>query len=224
MMINILICDDMEEIRQYFEWIINSCDDMHVVAAASSGEQAVEYADKYSPDIVLMDVQMAESSDGITATERITAAHPHLKVIMLTIHNDDELLIDSYAAGAVDYLNKETDADKILATIRSAYANEYFVGPKIARTVKEKYKRGRSFEMSAVFFINNMSKLTNSEWKILKCIYDGKKRKEIANELVLSDETVKFHTRNILKKLQFPTTAEAVAFLKKMQIIEKFNL
>ena len=75
-----------------------------------------------------------------------------------------------------------------------------------------------------MFFINNMSKLTNSEWKILKCIYDGKKRKEIANELVLSDETVKFHTRNILKKLQFPTTAEAVAFLKKMQIIEKFNL
>jgi DNA-binding NarL/FixJ family response regulator len=98
---------------------------------------------------------MAEAADGIMATEEIMSLMPDMKIIMLTIHNDDELLIESYVAGAVDYLIKETDAETIYDTIRSAYSNKYFVGKVIAQKVKEKFSRGRAFETSALFFINN---------------------------------------------------------------------
>lgn len=223
-MIKVMLCDDMEDIRQYFEWKINSQEDMKVVAMAESGKQAVTMALTHKPDVILMDVQMAEAADGIMATEEIMSLMPDMKIIMLTIHNDDELLIESYVAGAVDYLIKETDAETIYDTIRSAYSNKYFVGKVIAQKVKEKFSRGRAFETSALFFINNMSRLTNGEWKILHYLYDGKKRKEIAEAEFLSEETVKFHIRNILKKMGFATTAEMISFLKDFGVMEKFKL
>lgn len=223
-MIRVMLCDDMEEIRQYFEWIINSQDDMSVVAMAQSGKEAIEIAKEVKPDIILMDVQMEEERDGIAATEEISSILPDVKIIMLTIHSNDKLLIDSYIAGAVDYLIKETQTDVICETIRNAASSKNFVGTIISQKIKEKIKREKSFEYSAIFFINNMTKMTNAEWKTLKLLYNGKKRKDIAKEEVVSEETVKFHIRNILKKLNFTSTTEMVSFLKKTGIIEKFNL
>ena len=223
-MIKVMLCDDMNEIRQYFEWVINGQSDMEVIATARSGAEAVNKAMECKPDIILMDVQMNDARDGIDATKQITKCLPDTKVIMLTIHNDDDFLIDSYVAGAVDYMIKETEVDVICDTIRSAYSNKYFVGSVIAQTVKEKFNRERSYELSVMYFINNMSRLTNAEWRILKFLYDGKKRKDIAEAEVLSEETVKFHIRNILKKLNFASSAEMVRFLKELGIFEKFNL
>ncbi len=219
-----MVCDDMEEIRQYFEWLINSQEDMQAVPGAESGKQAVEYAQKYKPDVILMDVQMEEATDGIRATSDIIEMMPDVRVIMLTIHKDDGLLIDSYVAGAVDYIIKETEVETIYDTIRLAYSNKYFVGRTIARAVKERFNRGRDMEASALYFINNMSRLTNGEWKILHHLYSGKKRREIAEIEVLSEETVKFHIRNILKKLRFSSTAEMISFLKDFGVLEKFKL
>ncbi len=219
-----MICDDMEEIRDYYKWIIDSQEEMSVVACAASGKEACVLAEETKPDIVLMDIQMDEANDGIGATERIVQALPDVKVIVLTIHNDDELLIDAYTAGAVDYIIKDTDSSVVLKTIRSAYANKYFVGTTIAKKVKESFNREREYEKSLMYFINNMSQLTNAEWKILRLLYSGKKRKEISRDEVLSEETVKFHIRNILKKMGFSSTADMISYLKKIGIIEKFNL
>lgn len=223
-MIKVMLCDDMEEIREYFEWIVNSQDDMSVVATAQSGREAVETASRCKPDVILMDVQMEEIKDGIVATEKLNKMLPDVKVIMVTIHNDEKILIDSYVAGAVDYILKESAAEVVCDTIRRAFSNENFLGTTIAQKVKDRIKRSIEFEYSALFFINKMSNLTSAEWKILKHLYNGKKRKDIAKEETLSEETIKYHIRNMLKKLNFSSTDEMVNFLKTTGVIEKFNL
>lgn len=223
-MIKVMICDDMKEIRQYFEYIVNQQKDMQVIAVADSGAKAVALAEEKKPDIILMDIQMDGMRDGITALAHIMETLTETKIIMLTIHDDDDLLIESYAAGAVDYLLKETEADIICNTIRSAYSNKYFVGPIIAQKVRERFNKGSNYEKSMVFFINNMVQLTNSEWMILKHLYANRKRREIAKIEKLSEDTVKFHVHNILKKLNFTSTKEMIVFLKQTEIMEKINI
>ena len=223
-MIKVLICDDSEEIRMYFEWIIDSQNDMKVVATAKNGKDVVEKAVEVNPDVILMDIQMEKEKSGIEATEIISRKLQNVKIIMLTIHNNDDLLLESYVAGASDYIIKEDCMNTLCKTIRNAYNNQYYIGSIIAQKVKDVFNRAVDMEKSAMYFINCMSNMTNSEWKILKHLYKGKKRKEIAAEEILSEETVKYHIRNILKKLGFSNTAEMIGHLKKMGIIEKFNL
>lgn len=223
-MISVMLCDDVKEIREHFKRIIDSNDDMQVVCMAQSGAEAIKKATEYKPDIVLMDIQMEDAKAGIAATEKICDILPGCRVIMLTIHKSDDLLIEAYTVGAVDYIIKETDPNTICRTIRNAYQNEQFIGTEIMDKVRKKLITNKTMEISMMFFVNNMSKLTNSEWKILKQLYYGKKRREIASSECLSEETVKIHTRHILKKLNFRTVSELVSYLKSLNIVETFHL
>ena len=219
-----MLCDDVKEIREHIEFIINSNDDMRVVCMTESGTEAVTKAMECKPDIILMDIQMEDAKAGIAATEKICSILPECRVIMLTIHKNDDLLIEAYIAGAVDYIIKESEPDIICRTVRSAYENEQFVGTEVMDKVRKKLIRNKTMETSMMFFINNMSKLTASEWKILEKLYYGMKRREIALEEHLSQETVKLHTRHILKKLDFRTVSELISYFKSQKIVETFNL
>lgn len=215
-MIRIMLCDDVKSIRDYFGKAINSQPDLEVLYAASSGKEALDYLEgcETLPDIVLMDIQMEEEKAGILATREIHDRYPDIKILMLTIHENDELLIEAYLAGAVDYIVKDVPTEEICATLRKVNENENFVSSIIREKTREKLDKNRMLEISMVFFVNKMSKLTNSEWRILELLYQGKKRKEIAKTEVLSEETVKLHIRHILRKLEFTTSKEMVSYLK----------
>lgn len=224
-MIKIMLCDDLKTIRDSFVQAINRQEDMQVVYAAASGSEAVEYLNHCEalPDIILMDIQMESEKAGIEATRQIHEKYPRIKILMLTIFENDDLLIEAYLAGAVDYIVKDVSWKKICDTLRSASVNENFVGTIIREKTREKLDQSRLMETSMLFFINRLSKLTNSEWRILEHLYEGKKRKEISREEVLSEETVKLHIRHILRKLGFDSTREMVAYLKEIRFWDYFK-
>ena len=221
----IMLCDDIKSIREYFEKIINQQEDMEVIYGAASGQEAVEYLAGAGelPDIILMDIQMEDEKAGITATRQIHERHPQIKILMLTIHENDDLLIEAYLAGAVDYMVKDVSPEMICSTLRNANENENFIGTIIREKTREKLDKNKLLETSMVFFINKMSKLTSSEWRILQQLYEGKKRREIAKTEYLSEETVKLHIRHILRKLGFASSREMVEYLKKIKLLDYYN-
>lgn len=223
-MIKVMVCDDLAEIRRHFARVIAGEDDMMLVAEAASGKEAVELAAIHKPDIILMDVQMETEDAGITATKEIVEKIPKTKVIILTIYNNDEIVIDAYVAGAVDYIIKESSKDELCNSIRKVYENEDFLGTRIIRETRKRLKESMKKEQSLLYFVNNISKLTATERKIIKYLYDGKRRKMIADIECVSEESVKWHIRNILRKLNFATTAEMVAFLKQADIFMDFDI
>ncbi len=222
-MIKCVVCDDIKTIREHFAEVINMQEDMTVTGMASTGDEAVEITQQTKPDIVIMDIQMDSGMDGIEATKRITDT-TQSKVIMLTIHQSDEFMVDAYLAGAVDYLFKEVDNNIICDTIRNVYKNDSFMGPRLVRKIKEQICKSKRKEMSIMFFINNFSKLTEMERVVLKYLYNGKKRSQIAQSEFISQETVKSHVRHILRKLGFTNVNEMVGFLRSIQIFEDYNL
>lgn len=219
-MIDVMICDDIADIRKFYREVVQSQEDMQVVAEAGSTDEAVEKALLYKPDIIMMDVQMDEEKSGIVATERILQKLPGTKVIILTIHNDDDLVVDAYMAGAVDYMVKGTNADEVCAVIRKTHATEDFLGVRIGEALRVCIKKARRQEKSMLYLINNMMRLTTTEKIILEQLYQKKKRKKIAEENFMSEETVKIHIRHILRKLEFDSTAEMVRELEVMGVME----
>ena len=139
-MIKIMLCDDLKTIRDSFVQAINRQEDMQVVYAAASGSEAVEYLNHCEalPDIILMDIQMESEKAGIEATRQIHEKYPRIKILMLTIFENDDLLIEAYLAGAVDYIVKDVSWKKICDTLRSASVNENFVGTIIREKTREK--------------------------------------------------------------------------------------
>lgn len=222
-MIRIMICDDMIDIRKHYVECINTQPDMQVVCQAGATEEAIQNALEHRPDIILMDVQMDENDSGVIATERITRELPDTKVVMLTIHNDDDIVVDAYMAGAVDYMIKSSQAQEICEKIRRIYSTEDFLGRRVSNALRNKIIKAQKQERSIIYLINRMSKLTVTEQKILEQLYNKKKRKKIAAENYMSEETVKIHIRHILKKLQFSSTMEMVSELEKMGIMELYE-
>ena len=222
-MISVVLCSESEEFRLYFEHHINAQEDMSVVVSAKSVANILEFAALHNPDVILLDVHTGET-DGIFATKEIAKTMPDSKIIIIAPDEDDELPIECYSAGAVDYLVWGDGEENILNSIRNAYANEFFVGRSIAHKVQRLFEKGKSLETGALFYVDNMTKLTNRERIILHHLYEGKKRRKIAQEEFSSEETVKFHIRNILKKTGFASVSELVRFLKQSGIMEKFSL
>lgn len=225
-MIKVMLCDDIKSIRNYFEKTISAETDMEVIYAASSGQEAVAYLEEAEilPDIILMDIQMEDERAGIAATEKIHGMYPEIKILMLTIHENDDFLIEAYMAGAVDYLGKDVESSVICDTLRNAKENRNFIGSIIREKTREKLNKNRAMEASLLFFINKMSKLTNSEWRILRKLYEGKKRRDIARAEVLSEETVKLHIRHILRKLEFSSSREMIDYLKELKLLDYYKI
>ena len=222
-MISVMICDDMIDIRQYYVDCINAQPDMQVVCQAGATEEVIQKALAHRPDIILMDVQMDENNSGVIATERITKEIPDTKVVMLTIHNDDDSVVDAYMAGAVDYMIKSSQPQEICENIRRIYTTDEFLGKRVSNALRNKIIKVQKQERNIIYLVNRMSKLTATEQKILEPLYKKKKRKKIAAENYMSEETVKIHIRHILKKLQFSSTTEMVSELEKMGIMEMYE-
>ena len=222
-MISVMICDDIKEIRDNLKQMIDSQEDMKVVSMAETAEEAIRSAREKRPDVILMDVQMDEVNSGILATHAITNSLPHTRVIMLTVHNNDDLIADAYRVGAVDYILKDATRDDVCDSIRKVYQNEEFLGKLIAKVLRDKMSKMQKQEISILYLINHLFALTPTEMMILKLLYQKKTRKMIAKEKFISEETVKIHIRHVLRKLDFNTTSEMVSNLRHMGVMEYFE-
>ena len=219
-MIGIMICDDLYDICDFFSKKINSQEDMEVLCVSHDAQSSIDNAIKYKPNIILMDIQMDEYCSGIIATKKIMEELPATKIIMLTIHNSDELIVDSYVAGAVDYIIKDSPVEEICNLIRKVYNSSEFLGRTIANVLYKYIKNCKNIEPSINYTINYLLKLTPVEVEIVKMLCKKKKRKEIAKEKELSENTVKQHIRHILKKLNFESTSKMIDFLEELDIMD----
>ena len=208
-MIKVLIVDDHPLVRRGIKTLLDVYDDIEVIGEAENGREALEICEKYKPDIVLMDLIMPEVN-GIEATKEIVKNWSYIKVVTLTSFLDKKLIEDSLKAGAIGYVLKNISGDKLVATIRDA----------------DKGKSTLSSEASD-FLISNIKKppvedyhLTSQEKNILACLVEGLSNKKIAQKLILSLSTVKFHVSNILNKLGVSSRTEAVSLAIKNKLVQ----
>jgi len=191
----ILLCDDQAVIRDGLEMLLNLEKDFQVVGAAQDGAEAVELAAQKKPDLILMDLKMP-IMNGIEATREIRVKFPNIKILVLTTYDDDEWVFDAIRAGACGYLLKDTSRQKIVEAIRGTMEGKSFIDPAIAGKLLNQVASRQTQPASIL-----TDKLTERELDVLRLIAKGINNSEIANQLHLSEGTVRNHVSAILEKL-----------------------
>ena len=167
--IKIIICDDLQNIVDYFSMIIQQDPSLVLIGTARSAGEAVALAEAESPDIVLMDIQMENGEAGIQATKQIKQKNPKIKVIIVTVHEEDALLFKAYGAGAEDYIIKTQSPETILKSIHDVYHNQLSLRPEIAAKLREEFTRLQNSQSSLMYTLNLVSRLTMQSLRFCGC-------------------------------------------------------
>ncbi len=197
---------------------LEDADDLEVVGEASNGAEAVDSCARVAPDVVLMDVRMPEM-DGIEATRRIVEAMPPVRVLMLTVSDEGDDLVEAIKAGASGYLLKEVSISAIAAAVRSVAAGHSFISPLMAAKLLAEF-RSLAARPGGLFAGNGTAGLTEREILVLDAMAKGGGNREIASHLQLSERTVHNHVRNVLQKLQLHSRTEAVLYAVREGLID----
>ncbi|WP_432664127.1 response regulator transcription factor [Wukongibacter baidiensis] len=211
--IRILIVDDHSLMRQGLKQILEIEEDIEVVGLAVDGEDALEQCFKLRPDVILMDINMP-NMNGIQALRRIKDMGIETKVIMLTIHDDREYLFETVNIGAEGYVLKDAESNSLIRAIRNVYFGESYIHPSLASEFVREYKsRGKTSDKE-----HGKNKLTRREYEVLTLIAEGLNNKEIAENLFISEKTVKNHVSNIFKKIDVNDRTQAAIYAFKHNI------
>jgi DNA-binding NarL/FixJ family response regulator len=208
--IRVLIVDDHEVVREGLRALLRRRPELAVVGEADSVASAIAEAERTQPDVVIMDVRLPDGS-GVEACREIRSRQPGIKVIMLTSYADDEAVFASIMAGATGYLLKQTRSKALTDAIEQVMRGESLLDPAVTQRVLE---RVRSADTTKD---DELSLLSEQERRILELIAEGKTNKEIAQEVFLSDKTVKNYVSSILSKLNLHRRSEAAAFIARRQ-------
>ena len=212
--ITVLIVDDHAVVRQGVRAFLEARTEFKVVAEADSGTLAVELVEQHIPDIVLMDLIMPEM-DGVEATRQVKNISPRTQIVVLTSYHEDENIFPALEAGAISYILKDVDLDDLAdAIIRAAYG-EVTLHPQIAARIIQELHSARSGE------INPFTELTNREMEVLKLIANGLNNSQIAEDLVISEHTVRGHVSNILSKLHLADRTQAAAYAWQKGVVRR---
>jgi NarL family two-component system response regulator LiaR len=199
MTIKVLIVDDHAVVRSGLGKFLKVNKDLQLVGEAADGEEAIQLASVRKPDVVLMDLMMP-GVDGVAATREIHKKHPQIKIIALTSFSDQNMVQGALQAGALGYLQKNVSATELANAIRSAHAGRMTLSPEAAQALAA----------SAAQPQIPGNQLTDRERDVLRSMVSGKNNQEIADELIISLGTVKFHVSNIFQKLGVDSRVEAV--------------
>jgi DNA-binding NarL/FixJ family response regulator len=210
MTIRLLLADDQVMVRQGFGALLNAQDGMLVVGEAANGEEAVLVSRELRPDVVLMDVRMPVM-DGLEATQRLlnpSGAGDHRpRVLMLTTFDLDDYVYEALRAGASGFLLKDATADDLVAAVRVVAAGDALLAPRVTRRLIEEFARRPRRDRPRP---DQLADLTARELEVTKLIARGLSNGEIADSLVLAEQTVKTHVGRILAKLQLRDRAQVV--------------
>jgi len=218
--VRILIADDHALFRDGLRSLLQA-QGHEVIGEARDGRQAIELASKLRPDLVLMDVSMPEL-DGVTATRELTALQPPVKVVILTASEHNETLFDAIKAGAQGYLLKNLEADEFFSLLERASNGEPALTPNLARKLLQEFARPSAAVTETPAKANDPDALTGREREVLELMVEGvTSNRKLAKRLDLSENTVKFHVRNILDKLRLHNRAEAVGYALRKKIVEQ---
>jgi DNA-binding NarL/FixJ family response regulator len=207
--IRILLVEDQTLMRQGLRTILDLEPGLEVVGEAADGETGVHTALELRPDVILMDVQLPKM-DGIEAIAAICAVWPEARIIILTTFRRDEYVFQGVRAGAVGFLLKDAPADHLIETIRHVHAGEVFIQPEIASRILRELIAPQA---------TLIDPLSEREQEVLVLLAQGHSNREIAEQLVLAEGTVKNHVSNILSKLQAENRTQAAAIARRYGLI-----
>jgi DNA-binding NarL/FixJ family response regulator len=215
--IRVLLVDDQALIRAGFRMILDAEEDMEVVGECSDGTQVVDSARRLSPDVVLMDIRMPEM-DGIEATRLIAAREGEAgpRVLMLTTFDLDEYVYDALRAGASGFLLKDVPAQELVSGIRVVAQGDALLAPSVTRRLIQEFSRGGGAQHSAPA---ELEELTPRELEVFQLMARGMSNAEIAEELVVSETTVKTHVARVLMKLGVRDRVQAVVLAYESGVV-----
>lgn len=207
--VRVALVDDHRVVRRGLRTLLESFSDLLVVGEASSGEEALRAIETWLPDVVVMDLLMPGGLDGIETTRRVRALTPHTQVVALTSATDESRVLAALRAGAIGYVRKDAEPEVLLAAVRAAARGQSVLDPAVAGAVLQELARGAQ----------PPGGLTEREHEVLRLLALGRTNREIADELVVSPETVKTHVGNILTKLHLAHRTQATLYALKQGLI-----
>ncbi|MGD2157972.1 MAG: response regulator transcription factor [Anaerolineales bacterium] len=212
--IRILIADDHTIVRDGIRSLFEDEPDLEVVGEAEDGRSAVQLTKQLEPDVVIMDIAMP-LLNGLEATRQIKRNKSNVKVLVLTMHDNEEYIRQVLASGAAGYVLKDTAAKELIGAIRAVYKGESILSPAITRLVIEDYLRWGDVQTK-----DATNGLTSREREVLQLIAEGYKNKEIAEILSISIKTVQAHRSNLMNKLDLHNRGELIKYAIQKKIIE----
>ncbi|WP_223632988.1 response regulator transcription factor [Planococcus sp. 4-30] len=211
----IIIADDHAIVRSGFSMILNFQEDMEVIAMAADGIEAYQMVAKHQPDVLLLDLSMPPGESGLVATGKIKEDFPDTKILVLTMHDDEEYLFHVLKNGASGYMLKSAPDEELLQAIRVIYSGGTYIHPKMATSlVRELVNKDHKAKESDPFEL-----LSKREIEVLPLVAKGYGNKEIAQKLFISVKTVEAHKAKIMEKLQLKSRPELVEYVLKKKLL-----
>jgi two-component system NarL family response regulator len=214
--IRVLIADDQAVFRRGLDAVLGAEEDIKVVAEAADGEAAIARATEVAPDVVLMDIRMPRVN-GIEATRRIRELLPSTRILILTVSDEEDDLYEAIRAGANGYLLKDISAEEVANAIHAVVRGHSLISPSMASKLLSEFRAladqtaGKEQLPAPV--------LTPRELEVLRLVSRGMSNRDVAEQLYISENTVKNHMRNILEKLHLHTRMEAVMYAVRMRLL-----
>ena len=199
-MIKVLIADDQELIRQSLSIILGLKEEISVVGGVGDGTEVLEFIAKEKPDIILMDIRMP-TMDGVECTKIVKEKYPEIKIIVLTTFDDDKYVFSALKYGASGYLLKGISVDELEKAIHVVYSGGAMINPEIASKVVELFSEMAQQNYDVMIEAENVEKINDMEWDIIKDVGHGMSNKEIAEHIGLTEGTVRNYISTILKKI-----------------------
>ncbi|PLS18106.1 DNA-binding response regulator [Bacillus sp. M6-12] len=212
---NIVIIDDHQLFREGVKRILDFEKTFQVVAEGDDGSEAISLVEQHNPDVVIMDINMPQIN-GVEATKQLIEKHPDTKVIILSIHDDENYVQHALQTGASGYLLKEMDADALIEAVKVVADGGSYLHPKVTHNLVKEYRRlssngsGRNGVAFAPEIRRPLHLLTRRECEVLQLLADGKSNRGIGETLYISEKTVKNHVSNILQKMNVNDRTQAV--------------
>jgi len=206
--IRVALIDDHRVVRQGLRNFLESFADITVIGLASSGEEALGKIGEWLPDVAVVDLLMPGGIDGLETTRRLRATSSHTQVVVLTAYSDDARVVAALRAGAIGYVRKEAEPEVLLEAVRAAARGQSFLDPSVAAAVLHDLVGSR-----------DRNELTDREHDVLRQLALGRTNRQIADALVISEETVKTHVGNILTKLHLEHRTQVALYALKRGLL-----
>ena len=216
-MIKILVVDDHALFRKGLVSLLEDLPEFKVVGEASNGCEAIEAAKTLEPDLIFMDINMPEC-DGLEATKKIKEILPSIKIVMLTASEEDQYLFEAMKIGAQGYLLKDLELKQFLELLQTISKGEAILSSTMATKIFKEFNKNENESKTAD---SSVDELTDRETTILKYVAEGFLNKEIADQLGISENTVKIHLRNILEKLHLKNRIQAAVYAVRQGIVDE---
>lgn len=212
--IKVFLADDHTMIREGIRSLLESPGNIEVIGEAEDGRAAMRQVEQLRPDVVLMDIAMP-GLNGLEATRQIKRRFPEVKVLILTMHTAEEYIVQILRAGASGYVVKRAAMAELVAAIQAVHRGDAFLSPAISAKVIEGYLK----QVGSGDEAESYDQLTDREREVLQLIAEGRSSREIAEQLTITENTVRAHRANLMSKLGFHSTAELTHYALRKKII-----